>query len=80
MFNFIILLTVNEYTIQYNRTYIGCFQTVYFTATFPYLMMTVMLIRGVTLDGAKDGIMYYLTPRVEKLMEASVSHTRYTSK
>ncbi len=46
---------------------------VYFTATAPYLLLLVLLIRGVTLDGGNEGIEFYLVPNVTKLWEASVS-------
>lgn len=47
-------------------------KVVYFTATFPYLLLTALLIRGATLPGAKDGIYYYLTPTWERLQDSTV--------
>uniref|UniRef100_A0A8C5GEC6 Transporter n=1 Tax=Gouania willdenowi TaxID=441366 RepID=A0A8C5GEC6_GOUWI len=44
----------------------------YFTATFPYVMLLVLLIRGVTLPGAMDGLIYYLYPDISRLADAQV--------
>ncbi|XP_034470661.1 sodium- and chloride-dependent GABA transporter 2-like [Hippoglossus hippoglossus] len=47
-------------------------KVVYFTATFPYLMMIVLLIRGLTLPGAIDGIRFYLSPDLTHLANPQV--------
>lgn len=47
-------------------------QVVYFTALFPYFLLTVLLIRGVTLPGAADGISFYLTPNLSRLGDPEV--------
>ncbi len=45
----------------------------YVTATSPYLLMLVLLVRGCTLPGAWEGIKFYLTPDVDKLADEKVS-------
>lgn len=47
-------------------------KVVYFTATFPYLMLVVLLVRGVTLPGALDGIKFYLYPDPSRLADPQV--------
>lgn len=47
-------------------------QVVYFTALFPYVMLVVLLVRGLTLPGAKDGIVFYLYPDPSRLLDPQV--------
>ncbi|XP_074682280.1 sodium- and chloride-dependent GABA transporter 2 isoform X6 [Strix aluco] len=47
-------------------------KVVYFTATFPYLMLVVLLIRGVSLPGASQGILFYLYPDLSRLGDPQV--------
>ncbi|CAG0894999.1 unnamed protein product [Darwinula stevensoni] len=47
-------------------------KVVYFTATFPFVMLLVLCIRGVTLPGAWTGILYYVVPQWDKLADFKV--------
>ncbi|XP_049866830.1 sodium- and chloride-dependent glycine transporter 1-like [Pectinophora gossypiella] len=45
---------------------------VYFTVLFPYVVLCVLLVRGVTLPGAWQGIKYYILPDWGQLMKPKV--------
>ena len=47
-------------------------QVVYFTATFPFAMLLVLLVRGLTLPGAGAGIKFYLYPDISRLEDPQV--------
>ncbi|GIY08095.1 sodium- and chloride-dependent glycine transporter 2, partial [Caerostris extrusa] len=47
-------------------------KVVYFTATFPYVILVILFIRGVTLEGSWDGIYFYLVPKFDMLMDIQV--------
>ena len=40
------------------------FQAVYFTATFPYIVLIIFFGRGISLPGAMDGIAHMFKPEV----------------
>ncbi|XP_035488759.1 sodium- and chloride-dependent GABA transporter 2-like isoform X1 [Scophthalmus maximus] len=44
----------------------------YFTATFPFIMLAVLFLRGLTLPGALHGIKYYLYPNPARLADPQV--------
>jgi len=49
-------------------------QAVYFTATFPYIVLTIFFGRGVSLEGAGAGIAHMFKPQV-KLVTLSLNTT-----
>lgn len=44
----------------------------YFLALFPYVIIGVLMVRAVTLEGAWDGILYFIKPRWDKILEPKV--------
>lgn len=51
-------------------------QVVWITATLPYLVLFVLLVHGITLPGASNGISAYLHIDFYRLKEATVSARR----
>ncbi|GAA6090166.1 sodium- and chloride-dependent GABA transporter 2-like isoform X1 [Tachysurus ichikawai] len=47
-------------------------KVIYFTATFPYVMLMVLLVNGLMLPGAADGIRFYLYPDFTRLKDPQV--------
>ncbi|XP_023481654.1 inactive sodium-dependent neutral amino acid transporter B(0)AT3 [Equus caballus] len=47
-------------------------KAIYFTALFPYLVLTIFLIRGLTLPGATEGLTYLFTPKMQILQNPRV--------
>ena len=53
----------------------GSGKITYFTAIFPYIVIAVMLVRGLTLPGAFEGLKFYLVPEWSKLKDPEVWNT-----
>ncbi|TDG51621.1 hypothetical protein AWZ03_002081 [Drosophila navojoa] len=47
-------------------------KVVWFTALFPYVVLLILLIRGITLPGSAMGIQYYLSPNFDAIYKAEV--------
>ncbi|XP_060076525.1 sodium-dependent proline transporter-like [Ylistrum balloti] len=47
-------------------------KVVYVTALLPYFILTIIFIRTLLLPGAADGIIFFITPDMNKLSEAQV--------
>ncbi|KAG7302653.1 hypothetical protein JYU34_012604 [Plutella xylostella] len=50
----------------------------YFLAIFPYVVMLILLIRAVTLEGASKGILFFITPQWEKILQLQVWYAAVT--
>ncbi|KAK8764720.1 hypothetical protein V5799_032669 [Amblyomma americanum] len=47
-------------------------KVVYFTALFPYVLLFILLVRGLTLPGAFQGIKFYVLPDLNRLSDSMV--------
>ncbi|XP_074745944.1 sodium-dependent serotonin transporter [Strix uralensis] len=47
-------------------------KVVWVTATFPYIILFILLVRGATLPGAWRGVLYYVKPDWQKLLATEV--------
>lgn len=47
-------------------------KVVYVSAPLPYILLFILLIRGITLDGAIDGIKFLLIPDLNRLLHFDV--------
>ncbi|CAK9834192.1 Sodium-dependent nutrient amino acid transporter 1 [Anthophora retusa] len=50
----------------------------YFLAIFPYIILISLLVRAVTLEGAGNGILFFITPRWSKLLDPTVWYAAVT--
>ena len=71
----LVLIVMLAYVVVYFCIWKGVKSTgkvVYVTALFPYFILIIMLIRGVTLEGSIKGIKYFLIPKWKDLLDPSV--------
>jgi hypothetical protein len=47
-------------------------KVVYFTALFPYVVLTIFFVRGLTLKGAGAGLAHMFYPKMESLLQPTV--------
>ncbi|XP_027717348.1 sodium-dependent serotonin transporter [Vombatus ursinus] len=69
------LCTMSIFTIVYFSIWKGVKSSgkvVWVTATFPYIILSILLVRGATLPGAWRGVVFYLKPNWQKLLETGV--------
>lgn len=84
---FIVLHVFTEKTVhwkkgKYDFLFVFCLfptQVVYITATMPYVVLFVLLIRGITLDGSMDGIRAYLSIDFKRLKTLEVRDRLWNS-
>ncbi len=66
-------------SLLFNSLLLFFFQIVYATALFPYIVLTVLLIRGITLPNSSNGIIFLLKPQWHRLLEAEVGTYKVSS-
>ncbi|XP_070498003.1 sodium-dependent nutrient amino acid transporter 1-like isoform X1 [Chironomus tepperi] len=50
----------------------------YFLAIFPYIILIILLIRSATLEGAINGILYFIIPDLNKIFDAELWYAAVT--
>ena len=66
----------SEILINYMHYFLAIsLQVVYVTATVPFVFLGIMFVRGVTLDGAAEGMRTFVSPDFGKLLSFQVSIT-----
>jgi solute carrier family 6 amino acid transporter-like protein 5/7/9/14 len=56
----------------------GSGKVAYFTAIFPYMVMLLLLVRGLTLPGALKGLKFFFTPSWSRLLDPGVWYAALT--
>jgi len=71
----LVFCTIIVYLLHYFSLFRGLEtsgKVVWVTATAPYMILSILLVRGLFLPGASMGIEYYLSPKLEKLADPQV--------
>ena len=51
-------------------TFFILLQIIWFTALFPYFVMSILFFRAITLEGASIGLIHYITPNWDKFLDS----------